>query len=536
MKMKNLLMTALAIIGLTAATIAQTCWQQVSTTNDSYFRILKTGSGNYLCSAAGFADPNTGTLVNAIYQSNDLISWNPTTTSFPTQPFFAFNKDNNNSLYISTAHDGLYKSTDNGSSWSFSNVGSGFGCGSLDISSDTLNTLYLGVGGFCRGLHISSDEGLNWTNKIPGQDFTDIDVINSINQVYACNTSNNIFYSNDNGNNWQQIIDQPFSNNAIMIKHLDSNIFIFSNDGNIYKSLDAGLSWTLFSNIPIVGTATPYLNDVVIVDSNIWWVGISQIGIWRSDDNGDTWTQEDDCITGDFHYLFFEGNTILATTSTGIFKFEEENCSGSTQINQQIVSLLTGSNASITSTSTLSNPTYIWQSNLGQDFQTLNDFGNYSGTNSSTLSIDNVQLQNHNQPFRVIATSGECIDTSNVATISILDTCVNSINDTTFITVTDTLVINTLITGVNPSNNSNTIKVYPNPANSHITIEYGDFTLMNGYQLRIENSLGQEVYLTAINQESDYLSLNTWGGNGLYFVHIVDPQGNTVDIRKIVLQ
>jgi hypothetical protein len=97
-------------------------------------------------------------------------------------------------------------------------------------------------------------------------------------------------------------------------------------------------------------------------------------------------------------------------------------------------------------------------------------------------------------------------------------------------------VINTLVTGVNPSNNFNTIKVYPNPANSHITIEYGDFNLMNGYQLRIENSLGQEVYLTAINQESDYLSLNTWGGNGLYFVHIVDPQGNTVDIRKIVLQ
>lgn len=25
-------------------------------------------------------------------------------------------------------------------------------------------------------------------------------------------------------------------------------------------------------------------------------------------------------------------------------------------------------------------------------------------------------------------------------------------------------------------------------------------------------------------------------GNGLYFVHIIDPQGNTIDIRKIVLQ
>ena len=98
------------------------------------------------------------------------------------------------------------------------------------------------------------------------------------------------------------------------------------------------------------------------------------------------------------------------------------------------------------------------------------------------------------------------------------------------------LVINTLITGINPPNNSNTIKVYPNPANNHITIEYGDYAIMNGYQLIIENSLGQEVFQTEITQQSDYLNLNTWGGNGLYFVHIVDPQGNTIDIRKIVLQ
>ncbi len=63
---------------------------------------------------------------------------------------------------------------------------------------------------------------------------------------------------------------------------------------------------------------------------------------------------------------------------------------------------------------------------------------------------------------------------------------------------------------------------------------------LRGYEdageLRIENSLGQQVFQTNISQQSDTLNLGTWGGNGLYFVHIVDPQGNTVDIRKIVLQ
>jgi hypothetical protein len=104
------------------------------------------------------------------------------------------------------------------------------------------------------------------------------------------------------------------------------------------------------------------------------------------------------------------------------------------------------------------------------------------------------------------------------------------------ITVTDTLLINMGITGFNPVTYNNTIRIFPNPANDHITIDYGNFASLSGYQLIIENSLGQQVFQTSINQQSNYLSLSNWGGNGLYFVRIIDPLGNTIDIRKIVLQ
>jgi hypothetical protein len=104
------------------------------------------------------------------------------------------------------------------------------------------------------------------------------------------------------------------------------------------------------------------------------------------------------------------------------------------------------------------------------------------------------------------------------------------------ITVTDTLLINMGIVGYNPVTYNNTIKIFPNPTNDHVTIDYGNFASLNGYQLKIENSLGQQVFQTNVTQQSDYLSLTNWGGNGLYFVRIIDPQGNTIDIRKIVLQ
>jgi hypothetical protein len=102
--------------------------------------------------------------------------------------------------------------------------------------------------------------------------------------------------------------------------------------------------------------------------------------------------------------------------------------------------------------------------------------------------------------------------------------------------ITDLYNGNSGITGFNSVTHNNIIKIFPNPANDHLTIDYGNFATMNGYQLKIENSLGQKLFQTNISQQIDYISLNNWGGNGLYFVHVIDAQGNTIDIRKIVLQ
>ena len=214
------------------------------------------------------------------------------------------------------------------------------------------------------------------------------------------------------------------------------------------------------------------------------------------------------------------------------------NCANNTTITPQTNSLTAGSTATFTASTSDPNPSYVWQSDLGQGFQTLNDFGNYSGTNTGTLNIANVQLPNHTQPIRVISTSGNCIDTSNVSVINILDTCITNVTvyDTLLTTVTDTLVINTQTTGINPPNNLNTLKVFPNPASTHITIDYGNFNAMSGYTLTIVNSIGQTVFTTPINQQTSYIDLSTWSGNGIYFVQLIDPQNNTIENRKIVIQ
>jgi uncharacterized delta-60 repeat protein len=107
---------------------------------------------------------------------------------------------------------------------------------------------------------------------------------------------------------------------------------------------------------------------------------------------------------------------------------------------------------------------------------------------------------------------------------------------TTYIAVTDTLFIHATLTGVAPPNNSNELKIYPNPAADHIYIDNGNFSSMNGYQIIIENALSQQVFVSLINQPSFYIDLSTWTGNGIYFVRIIDASSNIILTKKIIIQ
>ncbi|MFN5209161.1 MAG: LamG-like jellyroll fold domain-containing protein, partial [Bacteroidota bacterium] len=121
--------------------------------------------------------------------------------------------------------------------------------------------------------------------------------------------------------------------------------------------------------------------------------------------------------------------------------YNATNCANNTTITPQTNTITAGSTANFTATTSDPNPAYVWQSDLGQGFQTLNNFGNYSGVNTASIHISNVQLSEHNQPIRVITTSGNCIDTSNVASILVSDTCITTMTDTSIVLITDTNIV-----------------------------------------------------------------------------------------------
>jgi len=157
----------------------------------------------------------------------------------------------------------------------------------------------------------------------------------------------------------------------------------------------------------------------------------------------------------------------------------------------------------------------------------------YTLTNTGDLIIHGWYYENSfNVP--IVANSmldypydGNCI---HIDTVKVYDTI------TTFVAVADTLKINLSIPNSNGDISINTLKVYPNPASTHLFIDMGTHTLLNNYDIQIFNQFGQSVYFSPIDKKEYFLDLNTFGGKGIYFLRIRNQLGVTIDTKKIVLQ
>ena len=172
------------------------------------------------------------------------------------------------------------------------------------------------------------------------------------------------------------------------------------------------------------------------------------------------------------------------------------------------------------------------------DFSEISPFVYHDSTTSLSTGIGGCDsiIHYHSQ---FVFDPTYCTDTTFV---TIHDTITTEVFDTTYVTVTDsisvtdTLVIDAVLTGVEPPDNINTLKVYPNPARDHIFINTGDYAKMNDYQLKIIDQLGAIVFETNVEEPLYEVNLSTWTGIGLYYVQVIDSGGSVIDIRKIVLQ
>jgi hypothetical protein len=129
------------------------------------------------------------------------------------------------------------------------------------------------------------------------------------------------------------------------------------------------------------------------------------------------------------------------------------------------------------------------------------------------------------------------IDVYDTTYVTFTDTTYIQVIDTAYVTVTDTLLIDITFVGFEGQPSwLNTVLVYPNPASDHITIDYGNFELMAGYNTIITNAAGATVYSGAVNSQQATIDINAWGAAGIYYMSIYDVNGAVMAVRQIVLE
>jgi hypothetical protein len=174
-------------------------------------------------------------------------------------------------VYMGTNYQGIYKSTDRGTTWV--KVDTGPGANLIDagrvwaLAIDPFNhsTLYAASGYGSGGPLKSVDGGVSWSHTLP-----------STNAVAQQIGTNDIY----------NVAVDPFTPD-----HLLASFHFFwygSQDSGVLESMDGGATWAIHNPPP--GSGWGAGNSVWFLDdSQTWLVGSQEAGLWRTANSGQTW-------------------------------------------------------------------------------------------------------------------------------------------------------------------------------------------------------------------------------------------------------
>jgi hypothetical protein len=92
-----------------------------------------------------------------------------------------------------------------------------------------------------------------------------------------------------------------------------------------------------------------------------------------------------------------------------------------------------------------------------------------------------------------------------------------------------------LTTGINISKTTS-LSVYPNPTADNLIIDAADIAAMSGYSYQLLDAVGKEIYSQLVTFKKTEISLKTLGAKGVYVLHVLDANNQSVVSKKIVLE
>jgi hypothetical protein len=160
----------------------------------------------------------------------------------------------------------------------------------------TTGRLFVCYGGL--GLRYSDDNGISWNlvKNFAGNSNPRFVVSSPTDELFVFTQVNGIFYSNDSGVTWTTLTTPPFNSGSIISAVCTfSGKLLVTNIQTIYISLDKGKTWITPPNKFVPpnsgGGGDSQINSPTEDKSgNLYCVGQESETIYKSIDNGNTWT------------------------------------------------------------------------------------------------------------------------------------------------------------------------------------------------------------------------------------------------------
>jgi len=267
----------------------------------------------------------------------------------------AFHPTNPNIIYIAAAQGGVWRTTNGGVNWTALTDGlSSLSSGAVAVDKNNPNIIFYGTGEmnfsldshYGDGLFRSTDGGTTWTTVIPYSSNSYystivIDPLNS-NNVYAA-ASSGVYKSTNGGTNWTKVTFTGGSFTSLVIDaSTPSRIYASTGYGQLFRSTNSGSNWAQLSTSNGIPTSTVGRIQLAISDVNplVLYASIANsstnglLGLYKTTNGGDNWTLQnstagylgsqgwyDNSIIvkpGDANFVIAGGLDVYTSTNSGI--------------------------------------------------------------------------------------------------------------------------------------------------------------------------------------------------------------------------
>ena len=252
-------------------------------------------------------------------------------------------------VFVGTEGAGIFRSTDGGDTWSPVNTGLSYdrGEGFMPVNAFVHkgNSLYAGTSG---GLYISTNGGDSWRRMTHDRKYSGVNGALIINNcLYISTFEDGVWYTDDNGDSWVPINDGLENLRIRELAAMGTTLFAGTHNGafrrraseNSWTPINAGFTAQPINvdaiNKAIIESGSDPLPismfpsglriDSLAVMGDALYMGLytgGDHGLFRSDDEGDSWTRiTAESMENSFEALAVSGTMLYASTyGSGVFR------------------------------------------------------------------------------------------------------------------------------------------------------------------------------------------------------------------------